>query len=102
MIKRVFDLVVVVLAAPGYPGRPVLGQPIRVGKEAANSCLFHAGTKAGAQGVEVAGGRVLAATGWGRDLKTAQQRAYSLVAEVSFEGMQFRRDIGHRALGTAS
>ena len=89
----------VVLAAPGYPAKPVLGQPIHAGSASPDSHLFHAGTKAGTKGIEVAGGRVLAATGWGRDLKTARQRAYARAAEVSFEGMQFRRDIGHRALG---
>ncbi len=89
----------VVLAAPGYPAKPVFGQVIRIGKVSADSCLFHAGTKEGAKGVEVTGGRVLAATGWGRDLKTARERAYALAEEITFEGMQFRRDIGHRALG---
>ena len=44
---------------------------------------------------------MLAVTGWGKDLKTASQRAYARVAEITFEGMQYRRDIGHRALGTA-
>jgi len=91
----------VVLAAPGYPAKPMLGQVIQIGKVPADSCLFHAGTKAGVQGVEVAGGRVLAATGWGRDLKTARERAYALAAEIFFEGIQFRRDIGHRALGVS-
>ncbi|MEY5062877.1 MAG: hypothetical protein RLZZ112_841, partial [Verrucomicrobiota bacterium] len=92
----------VVLAASGYPAKPVLGQPIQIGKDWPDSCLFHAGTKQGTRGVEVAGGRVLAATGWGKDLKTAKQRAYACVARVAFEGMQYRRDIGHRALGTAN
>ena len=91
----------VVLAAPGYPAKPVLGQTIQTGKDLPESCLFHAGTKQGARGIEVAGGRVLVATGWGKDLKTARQRAYARVAEVAFEGMQHRRDIGYRALGTA-
>ncbi len=90
----------VVLAAPGYPANPVLGQMIQTGKDLPDTCLFHAGTKQAAKGIEVAGGRVLAATGWGKDLKTASQRAYARVAEVSFEGMQYRRDIGYRALGT--
>lgn len=89
----------VVLAAPGYPGGPVMGQAIQAGVDSPGACLFHAGTKRGTKGIEVAGGRVLAATGWGKDLKTAQQRAYARVAKVSFEGMQFRRDIGYRALG---
>ncbi len=92
----------VVLAAPGYPTAPVLGQRIRIGPDQSDSHLFHAGTRSGGQGIEVAGGRVMAATGWGKDLKTAKERAYALVGRVSFEGMQFRRDIGHRALGTAS
>jgi phosphoribosylamine--glycine ligase len=91
----------VVLAAPGYPAKPVLGQAIQIGNDVPDSCLFHAGTNQKANGIEVSGGRVLAATGWGKDLKTAQQRAYARVAEVAFEGMQYRRDIGHRALGTA-
>jgi len=90
----------VVLAAPGYPAAPVLGQSIRIGPAQPDSQLFHAGTKTGPKGVEVAGGRVLAATGWGKDLGTAKKRAYALAAEVSFAGMQVRRDIGHRALGT--
>ena len=89
----------VVLAAPGYPAAPVLGQSIRLGPAQPDSQLFHAGTKTGPKGVEVAGGRVLAATGWGKDLGTARERAYALAAEVSFAGMQVRRDIGHRALG---
>ena len=91
----------VVLAAPGYPAKPVLGQMIQSGKDLPDTCLFHAGTKQAAKGIEVAGGRVLAATGWGKDLKTASQRAYARVAQVAFEGRQYRRDIGHRALGTA-
>jgi phosphoribosylamine--glycine ligase len=90
----------VVLAAPGYPAAPILGQAIRLGEDLPDSCLFHAGTKEGAKGAEVAGGRVLAVTGWGKDLKAARERAYALVAEVAFEGRQYRRDIGHRALGT--
>ena len=92
----------VVLAAPGYPAKPVLGQVVRIGKEQPDAYLFHAGTRQGEQGLETAGGRVFAVTGWGEDLKTAKQRAEALVAEVSFPGMQFRRDIGHRALGAAS
>ena len=92
----------VVLAAPGYPAQPILGQSIQSGPDLPDSRLFHAGTKAGSRGVEVAGGRVLAATGWGKDLKSARDRAYALVAQVSFDGMQFRKDIGHRALGAQS
>ena len=91
----------VVLASPGYPAQPILGAAIRLGSGLPDSHLFHAGTRVGAKGVEVAGGRVLAATGWGKDLPTARERAYARAAEVFFEGMHFRRDIGHRALGRA-
>jgi len=88
----------VVLAAPGYPAKPEVGQAIQLGEDLPDSCLFHAGTKQGAKGIETAGGRMLAATGWGKDLQTARLRAYTRVAGVAFEGMQYRRDIGHRAL----
>jgi phosphoribosylamine--glycine ligase len=44
------------------------------------------------------GGRVVAISARGQDLKTARDRAYEAVAAVRFDGMQFRRDIGHRAL----
>ncbi len=89
----------VVLAAPGYPAQPVLGQKIQMGKTGADSAIFHAGTKMAAGKIMVAGGRVLAATGWGDDLQTARERAYAAAKTVSFEGMHFRRDIGYRALG---
>jgi phosphoribosylamine--glycine ligase len=89
----------VVLAAPGYPVQPVLGQEIRFGKEMPDSAVFHAGTKSEGGGIKVAGGRVMAVTGWGKDLAGARGRAYAAVRGICFEGMHFRRDIGHRALG---
>jgi phosphoribosylamine--glycine ligase len=89
----------VVLAAPGYPERPVFGQKISMADPSPDSAVFHAGTREGRQGVEVAGGRVLAVTGWGKDLQAARERAYAAVGGICFTGMHFRRDIGHRALG---
>ena len=89
----------VVIAAPGYPAHPIFGQKIDLGEELPDTAIFHAGTKAGKHGVEVSGGRVLAVTGWGTDLKSARERAYAGVKSVRFEGRHFRRDIGHRALG---
>jgi phosphoribosylamine--glycine ligase len=89
----------VVIAAPGYPAHPIFGQRIELGEELPNTAIFHAGTKRGKHGVEVSGGRVLAVTGWGTDLKVARDRAYAGVGNVHFEGQHFRRDIGHRALG---
>jgi phosphoribosylamine--glycine ligase len=89
----------VVLAAPGYPAHPILGQEIRFGKAIPDSAVFHAGTKLEGAGIKTAGGRVMAVTGWGKDLAGARERAYAAVGEICFEGMHFRRDIGHRALG---
>jgi phosphoribosylamine---glycine ligase len=89
----------VVIAAPGYPADPIFGQRIYLGEELPDTAIFHAGTKRGKHGVEVSGGRVLAVTGWGTDLKSARERAYAGVKSVRFEGQHFRRDIGHRALG---
>jgi phosphoribosylamine--glycine ligase len=60
--------------------------------------VFHAGTARDADGQLVtAGGRVLAVTGQGRTLSEARERAYRGVAEINFEGMQFRTDIAARA-----
>ena len=89
----------VVLAAPGYPSEPVLGQEIRFGKEIPDSAIFHAGTKPDGDRIKVAGGRVMAVTGWGENLVGAREKAYAAVREICFDGMHFRRDIGHRALG---
>ena len=89
----------VVLAAPGYPAQPVLGQAIRLGATLPDSAVFHAGTRSQGGDIRVAGGRVIAVTGWGKDLGTARKRAYAAVGEICFEGMHFRRDIGYRALG---
>ncbi len=88
----------VVLAAEGYPAKPVLGQRIQMGEETMGTAIFHAGTKEGQDGVVVAGGRVLAVTGWGKDLRSARDRAYGAVGKIHFSGQHFRKDIGHRAL----
>ncbi|NBY65713.1 MAG: phosphoribosylamine--glycine ligase [Verrucomicrobia bacterium] len=89
----------VVMAAQGYPARPVLGQRIEFGVEVPDTAIFHAGTREGNGGAEVSGGRVLAVTGWGDDLRIARDRAYGAVGTIDFQGKHFRRDIGHRALG---
>lgn len=89
----------VVLAAPGYPAQPVLRQAIRCGEAVSDSAVFHAGTTSEGSGLRVSGGRVMAVTGWGKDLGAARERAYAAIGQICFEGMHFRRDIGHRALG---
>ena len=89
------------LAAEGYPFSPVKGDVIEALAEDNDSqIVFHAGTKMNAEGRPVvSGGRVLCVVGLGDTLKQAAERAYDAVGRTSFRGMQFRRDIGYRALG---
>jgi phosphoribosylamine---glycine ligase len=89
----------VVVAAAGYPGEPRTGMNIaglEAAAQVADSVVFHAGTRAGeAPGqMVVSGGRVLGVTATGADLRAAAARAYQAVARISFDGVQFRRDIG--------
>lgn len=89
----------VVLAAHGYPLTPRKGDAItRLPADTADAKVFHAGTAMQAGQVLTSGGRVLCATALGANVAAAQQRAYELVSGVAFEGMQYRRDIGYRAL----
>jgi phosphoribosylamine--glycine ligase len=61
--------------------------------------VFHAGTALNADGKPVtAGGRVLCVTAFGENFKAAQKRAYEITAGIHFDGMQYRRDIGWRAI----
>jgi len=89
----------VVLAAHGYPLTPRKGDAITaLPADRADAVVFHAGTAMKDGQVLTSGGRVLCATALGADVATAQQRAYELVAGVRFDGMQYRCDIGYRAL----
>ena len=91
----------VVLAAEGYPGTPKTGVPI-AGLDALrdwkDGVVFHAGTKRADGRVVVDGGRVLGVTALGDTIRGAVDEAYRGVAKISWPGMQYRRDIGHRAL----
>jgi len=91
----------VVMASGGYPGKMDLGKTI-TGIEAANALdgvvVFHAGTKAEGDRVVTSGGRVLTVVGRGRSYGDAMARAYAGVACVSYDGMEFRKDIGRKAL----
>jgi phosphoribosylamine--glycine ligase len=93
--------VTVVLASDGYPGSYRTGVPIEGLDEASllpGVTVFHAGTAVDEHGrVVTAGGRVLAVTGVGETLHEARDRAYGGVAQVRFEGMQYRRDIAREA-----
>jgi phosphoribosylamine--glycine ligase len=89
----------VVLAAANYPDAPKKGAVITgLGKHTEDCVVFHAGTAAEADKVVVNGGRVLCVTALGDSVKMAQRRAYQVAEGIHFDGMQFRRDIGHRAM----
>jgi phosphoribosylamine--glycine ligase len=91
----------VVMASGGYPGSYDKGQPIQ-GLEAAEALedvvVFHAGTAAQGGGIVTAGGRVLGVTALGDGIPAAQARAYEAVERITWEGVHYRRDIGHRAV----
>ena len=89
----------VVLAAAGYPEDPRKGDAITGLSAAAPDChVFHAGTRRDAGRVTTAGGRVLCVTALGDSLKMARTTAYQAAESIRFDGMQFRKDIGYRAL----
>lgn len=90
----------VVLAAAGYPESPRKGDRITGLPTAASedSHVFHAGTAQSGEDIVTAGGRVLCVTALGDNVRTAQKCAYDLVDAIMFEGRQYRRDIGFRAV----
>ena len=89
----------VVLAAAGYPLQPRKGDAIAgVPRETPDTMVFHAATALSDAKLVTSGGRVLCATALGEPLKTAQLRAYQLVQGIRVDGVQFRSDIGHRAI----
>lgn len=89
----------VVVAAAGYPGTPRKGDAIQgIPAEAADGIVFHAGTELRDGKLLTSGGRVLCVTVLADSVKQAQPRAYELLQAIRFDGMQYRKDIGHRAL----
>ncbi len=95
--------VCVVMAAAGYPQQAILGAGISgiAEAEATGAVVFQAGTKRTNDSpahLETAGGRVLGVTARGDDLRGAIANSYAAVAHISFEGMQYRRDIGRKGL----
>ena len=90
----------VVLAAAGYPETPRKGDEIHgLPKDADDFHVFHAGTALRDGKVVTNGGRVLCVTALGDKVKIAAERAYEVAEQIRFDGMQFRKDIGHRAFG---
>ncbi|HEX7249495.1 MAG TPA: phosphoribosylamine--glycine ligase [Burkholderiales bacterium] len=89
----------VVLAAHGYPEEPRKGDRIEGLPKATPDCrVFHAGTRLEGKTPVTNGGRVLCVTALGDSVKMARTRAYAAVDAIRFDGMQYRKDIGHRAL----
>ena len=90
----------VVMAAAGYPAAPRKGDAISgIPAATPDSHVFHAGTALDAdRRLRSSGGRVLCVTALGDSVARAQQRAYQVLAPIAFEGAQWRRDIGHRAI----
>ena len=89
----------VVMAAHGYPLHPRKGDVIHGLPEAAeDAVVFHAGTQKYDGRTMTSGGRVLCVTALGSTVKAAQQRAYEVARGIDFDGAQYRRDIGYRAI----
>jgi phosphoribosylamine--glycine ligase len=90
----------VVIAAAGYPAAPRKGDVITgLPADGAETMVFHAGTALNARGdVAVVGGRVLCVTALADSVAQARDRAYAVLDGIHFDGMLYRRDIGHRAL----
>jgi phosphoribosylamine--glycine ligase len=90
----------VVLAAGGYPGDVRKGDAIHgLDADFGGAKVFHAGTVKQGNEVVTSGGRVLCVVGAGADVAAARDAAYAAVAKIGWEGMQYRRDIGYRAIG---
>ncbi len=91
----------VVTSSGGYPGSYSSGLPISglaAAAQVPGVVVFHAGTALKNGQMLTAGGRVLGVTAAADSLTEALARAYQAIAEIHFEGMYYRRDIGHRAL----
>lgn len=89
----------VVMAAHGYPLSPRKGDVIaNLPPESADAMVFHAGTSLDGEALKTTGGRVLCVTALGENVQQAQARAYEVLSQVQFDGAQYRRDIGYRAI----
>jgi len=101
---RVGASVCVVMASEGYPGSYAKGLAIR-GLDAVHGMegvvVFHAGTTRRGLELVTSGGRVLGVTAWGATIAEAISRAYGAVEQIHWDGVYYRRDIGHRALPPA-
>ncbi len=90
--------VCVVLASKGYPEKVESEKPVTIEELPEDMLCFHAGTKRENGKLITSGGRVFGLTAWARDIDHALKKVYSNAHKISFEGMQYRKDIAHRAL----
>jgi phosphoribosylamine--glycine ligase len=89
----------VVMAAAGYPMHPRKGDVIAgLPNDQDDVMVFHAGTTEQDGQIVTSGGRVLCVTAMAESVRLAQQKAYSAAEQIAFDGMQWRKDIGYRAL----
>jgi phosphoribosylamine---glycine ligase len=89
----------VVLAAHNYPETPRMGDAITgIPVDTEDQLIFYAGTKLQDGHLVTAGGRVMCVVGLSDTVRGAQQKAYDAIAQIQFDGMQYRKDIGYRAL----
>ena len=89
----------VVVAAAGYPEEPRRGDAISGLPKPGEDCrVFHAGTRLDGKTLVTNGGRVLCVTALGDSVKMARARAYEALEGIRFDGMQYRKDIAHRAI----
>ncbi|MFH1846139.1 MAG: phosphoribosylamine--glycine ligase [Candidatus Omnitrophota bacterium] len=97
------EYVCVVCASAGYPGDYDKGKLITGLDEARKlgALVFHAGTQVEDNGIVTFGGRVLNVVGCGEGIQQAIENTYKAVKQINFEGMHFRKDIGHRAVANS-
>ena len=90
--------VCVVLASKGYPEKVESGKVVTIEKLSDDMVCFHAGTKMDNENLITSGGRVFGLTAWADNIKTAIHNVYANIGKISFEGVQYRKDIAGKAL----
>jgi len=84
----------VVMVSGGYPEKYEKGKRIQGIDSVSDSIVFHAGTKQTDEGITTNGGRVLAITSFGMDFREALDKSYQSIKKISFDQMNYRKDIG--------
>ena len=93
-----YAAVCVVLASKGYPEKVESGKVVTIEKLPDDMVCFHAGTKMDNENLITSGGRVFGLTAWADNIKTAIHNVYANIGKISFEGVQYRKDIAGKAL----